>query len=56
MMGWLKNRRLFKPIGNIPPVEAETSFCASLKTEDLAAQPTEISHQKTQCMWMHPVW
>jgi transposase InsO family protein len=31
------NRRLVKPIGNIPPMEAEANSSAALKTEPMAA-------------------
>ena len=34
---WLNNRRLPKPIGNIPPAEAEANFYAALETSDMAA-------------------
>jgi len=34
---WFNNRRLLEPIGNIPPVEAEAIFCATLETEPMAA-------------------
>ena len=34
---WFNNRRLPKPIGNIPPTEAEANFCAALETEDVVA-------------------
>ena len=38
--GWVdrfNNRRLPKPIGNIPPAEAEANFCAAPETEAMAA-------------------
>lgn len=34
---WFNNRRLFEPIGNIPPAEAEANFHAALETEPMAA-------------------
>ena len=34
---WFNNRRLLKPIGNIPPAEAEASFYAALETKPMAA-------------------
>jgi transposase InsO family protein len=34
---WFNNRRLFEPIGNIPPAEAEANFYAALETEPMAA-------------------
>ncbi len=34
---WFKNRRLLKPIGNIPPAEREASYCASMETPAMAA-------------------
>ena len=34
---WFNSRRLFGPIGNIPPAEAETLFYASLEETDIAA-------------------
>ena len=34
---WFHNRRLFEPMGNIPPAEAEANFCAALETEPMAA-------------------
>ncbi|MEX3640584.1 IS3 family transposase, partial [Paraburkholderia sp. BR14427] len=29
-VGWFNNRRLFGPIGNIPPAEAEAAYYANL--------------------------
>jgi len=34
---WFNNRRLFEPIANIPPAEAEVNFYAALETEAMAA-------------------
>ena len=34
---WYKNRRLLKPIGNIPPAEAEVAYFASLEETAIAA-------------------
>jgi transposase InsO family protein len=34
---WFNNKRLLKPIGNIPPVKAEQRFCAMLDDVPLAA-------------------
>jgi transposase InsO family protein len=34
---WFNNRRLLEPIGNVPPVEAETNVYAALETEAMAA-------------------
>lgn len=34
---WFNNRRLFEPIGNIPPTEAEANYYAALETEAMAA-------------------
>ena len=34
---WFNNRRLLKPIGNIPPAEAEANFHAALERTDIAA-------------------
>ena len=34
---WFNNRRLPKPIGNIPPAEAEASFYAALENDPMAA-------------------
>ncbi len=45
---WLDNRRFLEPIGNIPPAETETNFCAALETEDMAAKLTTISLRKTR--------
>ena len=34
---WFNNRRLFEPIGNIPPAEAEARYYAAQKAPALAA-------------------
>ena len=34
---WFNNRRLLKPIGNIPPAEAEERYYASLAETAMAA-------------------
>ena len=34
---WFNNRRLLGPIGNIPPAEAEETFCAQRDVLDMAA-------------------
>ena len=34
---WFNNRRLFEPIGNIPPAEADANFYAALEAETMAA-------------------
>jgi len=34
---WFNNRRLLEPIGNIPPVEAEAAYHASLEELTIAA-------------------
>ena len=34
---WFNNRRMLEPIGNIPPAEAEASFCAALARSNMAA-------------------
>jgi transposase InsO family protein len=34
---WFNNRRLLEPIGDIPPSEAEASFCATLEQSTKAA-------------------
>jgi putative transposase len=34
---WFNNRRLLVPIGNIPPVEAEQRYYATLDEQKLAA-------------------
>ncbi len=34
---WFNSRRLFRPIGNIPPAETEKDYCAALETEASAA-------------------
>lgn len=34
---WFNTRRLFEPIGNIPPAEAEANFYAALERSDMAA-------------------
>jgi hypothetical protein len=34
---WFNNRRLFEPIGIIPPKEAEVSFYTALETKPMAA-------------------
>lgn len=34
---WFNNRRLLKPIGNIPPAKAEANFYAALETEPMVA-------------------
>jgi transposase-like protein len=34
---WYNNRRLLEPIGNMPPVEAETRYYAQLEAPALAA-------------------
>ncbi len=36
-VNWFNNHRLLKPIGNIPPEEAEANFYAALETEAMAA-------------------
>lgn len=37
MGDWFNNRRLFKPIGNIPPAEAEAACYAQLEVMLMAA-------------------
>jgi putative transposase len=34
---WFNNRRLLEPIGNVPPVEAETAYYAQLEVMPMAA-------------------
>jgi transposase InsO family protein len=34
---WFNNRRLFEPIGNLPPAEAEATYYAQLKVTGIAA-------------------
>ncbi len=34
---WFNNRRLFEPIGNIPPAEAEAAYYAQLEVMPMAA-------------------
>jgi putative transposase len=34
---WFNNRRLFEPIGNIPPAEAEAACYAQLEAIPMAA-------------------
>lgn len=34
---WYNNRRLFGPIGHIPPAEAEDNYYAALENLDMAA-------------------
>ena len=34
---WFNNRRLLEPIGNIPPVEAEANYYATLEEPRMAA-------------------
>ena len=34
---WFNTRRLLEPIGNIPPIEAEANFYATLDAEPMAA-------------------
>jgi putative transposase len=34
---WFNNRRLFEPIGNIPPAEAEAAYYAQLAVTRIAA-------------------
>ncbi len=34
---WFNNRRLLKPIGNVPPAKAEARYYAELETRPLAA-------------------
>ena len=34
---WFSNRRLLKPIGNIPPAEAEANYYAALEEPRMAA-------------------
>ena len=34
---WFNNRRLLKPIGNIPPAEAEAAYYAQLEVMPMAA-------------------
>jgi len=34
---WFNHRRLLKPIGNIPPAEAEERYYAELETRAVAA-------------------
>ena len=34
---WFNNRRLLKPIGNIPPADAEEAFYANVNTIDMVA-------------------
>lgn len=36
-VGWLNNRCLLEPIGNVPPTEAEASRIAALVQPDMAA-------------------
>ena len=45
---WFNNRRLLKPIGNIPPAEPEANFYATLERSDMAAQPRQITPQQTR--------
>lgn len=45
---WFKNRRLFEPIGNIPPAQAEANIHAALETEGMAAQTREVSLRQTR--------
>ncbi len=35
--GWFNHRRLLKPIGHIPPAEAEANFYLQLEEPNLAA-------------------
>jgi hypothetical protein len=39
---------LLKPIGNIPPAEAEANYYAALETEAKAAQQTSVSLRHTR--------
>jgi transposase InsO family protein len=34
---WFNNRRLFEPIGNVPPREKENEHCQQLEESDMAA-------------------
>jgi putative transposase len=34
---WFNNRRLFEPIGNIPPAEAEAAYYTQLEMTGIAA-------------------
>ena len=34
---WFNNRRLLKPIGSMPPAEAEANYYADLEVTDIAA-------------------
>ena len=36
-VNWFNNRRLLKPIGNIPPAEAEANFYAAMDSLAIAA-------------------
>lgn len=36
-VSWFNNRRLFEPIGNIPPAEAEAAYYAQLEAVPMAA-------------------
>jgi transposase InsO family protein len=37
LVDWFNNRRLLKPIGNIPPAEAEANFYAAMDSLAIAA-------------------
>ena len=46
---WFNTRRLFEPIGHVPPAEAETAYYDSLKVTKMAAQKTnETASGKTR--------
>ena len=45
---WFNNRRLMEPIGNVPPVEAEDAYYASLEELRIVARPKQNSLRRTR--------
>ena len=45
---WFNRPRLLKPIGNIPPAQAEANFYAAMETKVMAAQPGPTGLRQTR--------